>query len=339
MNWSWRLILCCALIAAAFIASAPAQTAGDPVNPKNVHDRPDQDNNDRGLTAYESFRGTFDSIGSLLKVDSSAGYDFNRHIGIFVGMPFYMAHDSVNAGAAADPVRSGVGDLYFGGDLYFPNHIADYSTSITVGTPTGNVSNGFSTGHFTADWNNRFRHSFGRFAPYVSAGYGNTVPDSRDLTRTFSSLGHVFHGEEGVDVNLSRRTYAGGAAYQVIPFGRQEIFNRLDLVAHARDDHGSGGGNNNGGNNNGGNDAGKNGGSGEPGDNGGPGTGINGDQPTVAGNDLTREHGFDAWVGFEPSRAVRLELGYSRSVTFNLNRLSFNVGINLMRLLHAPNAH
>lgn len=330
MNCAWRIILCCAVVAALFIASSPAQTAGDSVTLKSIHQSSDQDTASRGFTAYENFRGVFDPTGSLLKVDSSAGYDFNRHLGVFVGLPFYMAHDSINGGPSADPVRSGLGDLYFGADVYLPSRIVDYSTSITLGAPTGRVSDGFSTGHFTADWNNRLRHSFGRLAPYISAGVGNTVPDTPELTRTFSSLGNIFHSEEGLDVNLTRRIYAGGAAYQIIPFGRQEIFNRLDLVAHARDGK-SGGGTSGSGS--------SNPGSGEPGDNGAPGTGITGDQPTIAGNDLTREHGFDAWLGFEPTRIVRLELGYSRSVTFELNRLSFNVGINIGRLLRSPSVH
>ncbi|HYX53438.1 MAG TPA: hypothetical protein VE783_08290 [Candidatus Limnocylindrales bacterium] len=323
MNWAWRIILCCATVAALFIVSAHAQTAGDAVNFKNIHQRSDQASDERGLTAYEDLRGVFDSAGSLLKVDSSAGYDFNRHLGVFAGLPFYMAHDSINGGPSANPFRSGMGDVYFGADVHLPAGVVDYSTSITLAAPTGRVSDGFSTGHFTADWNNRLRHSFGRVAPYVSAGFGNTVPDSPQLTRTFSSRGSIFHSEEGLDVNLTRRVYAGGAAYQIIPFGRQEIFNRLDLVAQTRD--GKGGGNNHPGT--------------EPGDNGAPGTGITGDQPTIAGNDLTREHGFDAWLGFEPTRVVRMEIGYSRSFTFALNRLSFDVGINIGRLLRTPSAH
>jgi len=192
---------------------------------------------------------------------------------------------------------SGAGDAYFGLDLYAPAEVVRYSTTFTVSAPTGNVSKGFSTGHRTLDWTNRLRKRFGRLTPFVIAGISNTVPDTDLVTRTFTSLGNVVHLEEGADFDLAKHVYAGASTYHILPFGNQEVFNRFN---------------------------------GTTGDN--PGSD---DQPSASGNDLTRENGFNTWLGFEPTRVLRIELGYSRSMTFELNRASVNVGLNVGRMLRS----
>ena len=260
----------------------------------------------KGFNAYENFRGMVNHSGTLLKLDSTVGYDFNRNFGVFTGVPLYFASDSSNTPGQTRLHDAGAGDFYFGVDAYAPNRYVDYSSTLTISAPTGSVSKGFSPGKPTVDWNNRFRHRIGRLKPFVAAGVGNTVPDSDLVTRNFISLGKVSHFEEGAEFEIAPPVYLGGSAYQIVPFGNQQIFNRFDSAA-PRDDHG------------------------------GNGTAA---PPPVAGtpksgNDLTREHGFDAWFGFEPTRIVRMELGYSRSVTFALNRFSFNLGLNVGKLFRS----
>ena len=268
----------------------------------------------RGFNEYESFQGIANSSGTLLKLDSTLGYDFNRYAGVFAGVPLYFAHDAQTNSSTGRFSNAGAGDAYFGFELFAPNRVVNYATSVTIGAPTGNVSKGFSTGHVTADWSNRFRHTFGRLTPFFIAGLSNTVPDSDLITRGFTSLGTVVHLEEGAEWKLARRVYAGASGYQIIPSGQQQIFNRLGAFT-PRD-----------GNGNGGNDD-------QPPGNGPP-PGNNG-QPSNTGNNLTRENGFDTWLGFEPTRVLRLELGYTRSATFALNSFSFNVGLNLGRMLRS----
>jgi hypothetical protein len=258
----------------------------------------------KGFNAYENFRGMVNSSGALLKLDSTIGYDFNQYLGVFTGLPLYFASDSSNTPGQTRLHDAGAGDVYFGVDVYAPNRIVNFGSTLTISAPTGSVSKGFSPGAATVDWNNRFRHTFGRLTPFVAAGVGNTVPDSELVTRNFISLGSVSHFEEGAEFQLAKPVYLGGSAFQIVPFGRQQVFNRF-ATASPRD--------------------------------GGQG---NATPPLViasetTGNDLTREHGFDAWIGFEPTRVVRLELGYSRSVTFALNSFSFNVGLNVGKLLRS----
>jgi hypothetical protein len=178
------------------------------------------------------------------------------------------------------------------------------------------VSKGFSPGKATIDWNNHFRRRFSRLTPFLAAGLGNTVPDSELVTRNFTSLGTVGHFEEGADFQVMRHVYLGGSAYQIVPFGNQQVFNRFETAVPQDGKQGPG--------------------PGAPGEQaGGAAPGL----PSASGNDVTRERGFDAWLGFEPTRVLRMEFGYSRSVTFALNSFSFNVGLNVGKLLRAQGFH
>jgi len=265
----------------------------------------------KGFNAYEQFQGTITSLENLFKLDSSLGYDFNQYAGVFVGVPLYFVHDSAPTGSQ-NLSGSGSGDVYFGLDLYAPTSVVNYSTTFTVSAPTGSVSKGFSTGHRTLDWTNRFRRRIGGLTPFLAAGISNTVPDTDLITRTFTSRGNVIHLEEGAEYELTKRVYAGASAYHIIPLGTQNI-NRLNEIQPA--DRGFGKRN--------------------------QGTGKgNAQAPSpAASQDQIRENGFDLWVGFEPTRVLRLETGYSRSVTFALNRLSFKIGLNVGRLFKDRTHH
>ena len=262
----------------------------------------------KGFNEYEVFRGTVSSGEGLFKLDSSVGYDFNRYAGVFAGVPLYFVHDA--AATAADNLSgTGAGDVYFGLDFYVPTAVVNYGTSFTISAPTGSVSKGFSTGHRTLDWTNRFRHRFGGLTPFVAAGLSNTVPDTDLITRTFTSLGNVIHLEEGAEYDLTRRVYAGASAYHIVPLGSQNAVNRLNGNQTAglgtrNDDPGNASA-----------------------------------SPPAVSQDRIRENGADVWLGFEPTRVLRLEAGYSRSVTFALNRFSLNVGLNVGRLFKERARH
>jgi hypothetical protein len=107
------------------------------------------------------------------------------------------------------------------------------------------------------------------------------------------------HLEEGAEVELIKRFSVGGSGYEIVPFGNQKIFSKIV-------------------------NKGKN----------GTGKGKNTfDQSAEAsGTGLTRENGFNTWVAFDPAPMWRLELGFSRSATFDLNSFAFNLRMNLGKL-------
>ena len=243
-----------------------------------------QEDSFHGFNAYTSLTGLVTGSGSLFKLDSSVGYDFNRNFGVFAGAPVYLNNGFDGASSAGSVHVAGLGDAYIGAELYAFPKLFRYSTSVTVGLPTGNVGKGFSPGIVTADWSNHFRRSFGKLTPQFDVGIANTLgiavgslPSSGLVDGSLAATGAFVHLEEGAEFDLTPRIYVGAEGYHILPLGTH--------------------------------------------------VSTNGDAVIV------QENGLDTWLGFLPNRLFSTELGYSRSVTFALNSMSFRLGVNVGRLL------
>jgi hypothetical protein len=258
-------------------------------------------NREKGFTEFETLQGTVNADNRLFKIDSTLGWDFNKHFGVFGGVPIYFA-STPSSTTTNSTSNHGIGNAYLGMNFLAPNPKLDYAGALTVSAPTGNTNNGLSTGRAGVDFTNRLAHSFSRFTPFFEGGLSNTVPDTAFSTRPFTSLGMVTHMEEGADYEIVRHTYLGFSGYEIVPFGNQKIFSKLV------DKGGHGGGK-------GGNTFDKN--------------------AQTSGTDITRENGFNTWVGFEPSPLWRAEVGFTRSATFNLNSFAFNLRLNVGRMMRA----
>jgi hypothetical protein len=266
----------------------------------------------KGFTEVETFQGTVNSQSGVMKLDSNLGYNFNKHFGLFGGVPVYFAHVSsittttgTTTTTTPASTETGLGNVYMGLLFQAPNPALDYASTITAGAPTGSKTKGLSTGRASIDWDNRFEHSFSHLTPFFEGGLANTVPDSRFFTRSFTSVGAISHLEEGADLELFRHVSVGASAYQIVPFGNQKVISRLA----------------------------------KQGSSGTTGTGKKPpfDTPGVISgtSDLTREHGFNTWVAFEPSKFWRLEAGYTRSATFDLNSFAFNLRFNVGKMFRS----
>ncbi|MGB9119039.1 MAG: hypothetical protein WCE73_00330, partial [Candidatus Angelobacter sp.] len=257
----------------------------------------------------EEFQGTLNSDSKIFKLESNAGYDFNKHFGVFVGMPFYFANTQttttqVNGTATTtttNVTNNGLGNAYFGFAMRAPNKTLDYGSTVTLSAPTGSTSKGFSSGRANFDWDNRFEHAFNRLTPFVDAGLANAVPDTGLNTKPFSSLGMLSHMEEGAEFELVKHFSVGGSGYEIFPFGNQKVFSKIV----GKGQSGSGKGKN------------------------------SFDLAAVtSGSGLTRENGFNSWVAFDPTPLWRVQFGFTRSVTYNLNSFGFNLRMNLGRAAH-----
>src|SRR5215510_757502 len=284
-----------ALLAANISLLAQGQTQPS----TNTREQVDSEN---GITWFESFQGTINSDSRIYKLDSNLGWDFNKRFGVFAGVPVYLANvpsstttNGTTTTTNASYTNSGIGNAYLGFTLKAPNTKLYYASAVTAYAPTGSAAKGFSTGRVGVDWTNRFEHTFSRLTPFFEGGLSNTVPDSAFLARPFTSLGAISHLEEGAEYRLVKHFYAGGSGYQIVPFGNQKVFSRLS----------------------------------------GRGKGKNSfDASAVStGNDLTRENGYSTWVGLEPTSIARIELGYTRSMTFDLNSFAFNLRMNVGKML------
>lgn len=262
---------------------------------------------DRGFREFESLQSTLNSQERLFKIDSNAGWDFNQHFGIFAGVPIYLVDvpsSTMTTGGTTTTTpgtsHNGLGNAYLGLAYRAPNPKLGYATVLTVWAPTASTKDGLSTGRATVDWDNRLQHSFTRLTPFFDGGIGNSVPDTILFSRPFTSLGFITHLEEGAGYKLTHRFSVNASAYQIVPEGNQKIFSKL--VAKGQ--------------------------SGNP-------NGKNSFQTgaTASGYGLTRENGFSTWVDFQPASIWDFAVGYTRSQTYGLNSIAFNLRMNVGKLL------
>lgn len=260
-----------------------------------------------GLIWYESVIGTSSSLGTVTRFDSTVGYNFNRHFAVDFGVPFLFVHASSSSTTTTLRSANGIGDVYI--DLRFTlrNPAVNFISTIRGAAPTGSTSNGFSTGRATVNWNNHFDRTFGRVTPYAELGVANTAPDTAYFVRPSTTLGLTGHFEGGAAVSLARLLNFHASAYAIEPSGQQKVFskflNRSSAPAGPAASHGR----------------------------------VFQTAPeTVGSADIARDHGFSLGFDSRPFRAFDLAIGYTRSVSFDLNTLYFGVGVNLARLLGSP---
>ncbi len=263
------------------------------------------DEDEKGVTSYIQFGGSTNSSGRIFKLDTTLGYNFNSHVGVDAGVPLYFAQSSSTSGSGTS--NDGVGNPYVDLRLTFKNPAVSYRATVTGFIPVADVKSGLSTGRLTGDWTNQFERSFSRLTPFVAAGIGNTVRDSRFFDRPFTSLGFNAHIEAGSTVALSDHIELGGSGYGIFPHGQQRMYSRVRRMS-------SGGTTQHG-------------------------RVFDTTTETVGTADLTRDHGFSGWISADAGSYVRLEFGYTRSVAYDLNTVSFNAGVNLGRLLRAQEKH
>ena len=289
------IYLVIALLAVNVSLLAQAQTQPPPDSQAQV-------DSEKGITGFETLLGTINSDSQIYKLDSNLGWNFNKHFGVFAGVPVYFTNvprstttNGTTTTTTASHTNSGIGNAYLGFTLVAPNSKLYYASEVTAYAPTGSAAKGLSTGRVGVDWTNRFDHTFHGLTPFFVGGLSNTAPDSAFFARPFISLGAMSHLEEGAEYQLVKHFSVGGSGYQIVPFGRQKVFSRLS----------------------------------------GKGEGKNSFDTTAVstGNELTRENGYSTWVALEPSSIARLELGYTRSQTFDLNSFAFNLRMNMGKIL------
>src|SRR5262245_56062599 len=113
----------------------------------------------------ETFQGSSNAAGQVLKLDTSIGYSFNPHFEIGLGVPFYFVRPGQDTTSTSEGFRSGLGNAYVNlrGRMSGPRTM--FTSTLTGAAPTGNRDEGFSTGRVTVDWNNHFSVQLGRWTP------------------------------------------------------------------------------------------------------------------------------------------------------------------------------
>ena len=71
----------------------------------------------------------------------------------------------------------------------------------------------------------------------------------------------------------------------------------------------------------------------------GSGHAFENNQQTTGGADLARDYGFSAWIDANPKPYLDMELGYTRSINYDLNAVSFGIGVNVGDLIRKRSNH
>jgi hypothetical protein len=64
-----------------------------------------------GRVWLEQFAGSANTYGLVTATTSSAGYNFNSHLGVIGGIPLYLIHNSSSTTTTASSVN-GIGDVF-----------------------------------------------------------------------------------------------------------------------------------------------------------------------------------------------------------------------------------
>jgi hypothetical protein len=249
--------------------------------------------NDEGFTSYVEFGGTSNSAGQVYELNSSVGYNFSRHFGMDVGIPLEFVRASTSTGPISN---NGIGNPYADLHLKFLSPVINFGSTLTGFAPVADSKKGLSTGRGTFDWTNHFDHSFSSLTPFVEVGIANTIPDSRLFMRPYTTLGFNSHFQGGANLDIWKFFSVGASAYDILPSGQQTVFSRVagqqaGTMSHNRV--------------------------------------FQGNQQTTGTSDIAKDNGYSAWIGANPNKYMDLQLGYTRSVHYALNSVSFSVGFNL----------
>jgi hypothetical protein len=301
------------LLSVLVLALCPAMVAQTPVPAAKNPASKDSEGFSPGWTLGARFEGDYSSYAGVYDFATALGYNFSRHFGMDAGVPFYFVNTPAsitrtNPGAVSGV---GIGNTFVELLLNYPNRSFNYSSAIHLTAPVADTKKGFSTGHATWNYTNHFDRAFGDWSPFLDAGVGNTILDTRYFTRPFSSFGYNAAFTGGLEYDHGPYSLQAGA-YEVAPWGNQTVVSRVFRCGAAASCSAAGRSHNR--------------------------KGFNSSSVTNGGADLVRDNGYEAGIDFKPVSYLDLEFDYSRSVPLSLNNYSFGIGINLSSLVR-PRAH
>ena len=256
---------------------------------------------EKGFIFYEAFEGSSDAEGQVMTLSSSGTYRFSQHFSAGIGIPIYF--DRASSLTTGTVTSSGIGNAFLILHAGWKQPLVNYATSLLGTMPTGDSKKGLSTGHATFDWSNRFDRDIRRFTPFIDVGLANSVTDTRFFQRPFISYGSLAHFEGGTDIDLSHSVSLTLSAYDIAPWGTQTVTSRL-VTRGAAGNLG----------------------------NGKHGRVFENAHQSTGSATLVRDNGYTADLSYSPRPYLELNAGYSRSVSFALNTVSFGIGLNVSAL-------
>lgn len=267
---------------------------------------------DMGWTSSMNFDGSANSQERVLDLDSTVGYNFDKHWGVDMGVPFSFVSSSSPTTSGSGTGKSSststslnsLGNVHTDLNFKANGDVANYASTLTATAPTGSTAHGVSSGRPNFGWNNHVEHSFDRLTPFVEAGFSNGLTDTRFYHRPYTTLGFVSQFTGGSTIDLGHNFSVGASLYDVLPAGQQKMFSKLvgkkSLSVAGLGNHGRA---------------------------------YELAAETTGNASLTRDNGGSAWVEFSPGQIFDIQMGYTHSVHLALDTFTFNLGVNVGRLV------
>src|SRR5260370_21981554 len=165
---------------------------------------------EKGVTLTETYEGSADTDVFISDINSSAGYVFNPHFSINMGVSYLFINPSTSKTGTTS--ASGMGNPSLGFRYSTKGPMLDFSTAVNGAFPVASSAKWLSTGRVTFDWDNHFAHGFDLFTPFFDVGVANSVPDTRFLKRPYTSLDTLAHFEGGSELDLGDKfSYSASA--------------------------------------------------------------------------------------------------------------------------------
>ena len=272
-----------------------------------------QESGESGRFTFEGrVQGSANQLGTVTRLDTSAGYLLTKRWSLSFGVPYYFASPASTPASTGSGSFNGVGNVFSELRFTLPNPALNYVSTVTGTAPTGDRNLGLSTGHATVDWSNYFERSLGRLTPFGEVGIANAVSDTQFFVRPYTSYGFVGHVQGGARYRLTRWLSARGSAYVIQPKGQQIVVSRVVTK------HGSS-----------------------------PPTAAAGatrgarrqvfetQNITTGSADIARDRGLSTWATLGVRPSFNVYAGYTRSTQYNLDTLFFGLGFRVRRSLGA----
>jgi len=263
---------------------------------------------EKGFTLYERFSGSSNADGQVMLLTNTFGYNFSKLFGVDIGIPVYFVQPTSSIRGTTS--TASLGNIYADLRMTLANPLINSSSTFTAMAPTGDKSSGLSTGRATFEWDNRFEHEFKWVTPFIDVSVANAVVDRRYLQRPYTALGKMAHFEGGLQWGLGHSVTLSASPYADVPWGQQKVISRL-ILAPSRTTPLLPAGT-------------------TPTDLRKGGFEIR--NLTVGDAGLTRDNGYSASLGASLANLLDLEIGYTRSVPFRLDTLTWGIGFNLTPL-------
>ncbi len=259
----------------------------------------------RGFVSSAEFGGSFSSSEHVVSLATSAGYNLSNHMGVDFGVPFYFAGgtSTSSTGTKVSSSATGMGAPFIAARAMYKDDSFGYTGRFAVYLPAGDTADGLSTGRTTFDWNNHFEDSYERLTPYGEIGIANTVMSTGRYNRPYSQFGNNIHIEGGTSVDVTDKFSVGGSAFDIFPWGTQAIYSRV-IPSNAVGLVGNGNGK----------------GKGRP---------FEQNAYTVGTSDLGKDNGVSAWADYTPAPYVTFEAGFTRSIQYAMNTVSFSTRFDI----------